>query len=109
MSGVGSTGLRVGVYVDAFNVYYGGAELCGGKHAPGWRWLDLPALALSLVNPMLWPNASFARFAYCTAPRGRHGPTSADQENYIEALLYKTGTPSPSSRAPTFDVRRPAS
>jgi hypothetical protein len=84
-----ATVTRVGVYVDAFNVYYGGAALCGGKDAVGWRWLDLPALAMGLINPTLWPGATLERFAYCTAPRGRHGPTSADQTNYIQALQHK--------------------
>ena len=36
--------MRVGVYVDGFNVYYGGRGLCG-RGTAGWRWLDLRALA----------------------------------------------------------------
>ncbi|PWV71430.1 hypothetical protein SAMN05421630_115133 [Prauserella marina] len=34
--------MRVGVYVDAFNVYYGARAQCG-RGTPGWRWLDLAA------------------------------------------------------------------
>lgn len=83
--------MRVGVYVDAFNVYYGGRDHCG-RGAPGWRWLDLEALAGSLINPSLWPEAGLARIAYCTAHRDRAGdPTSiTDQRAYIEALLTAT-------------------
>lgn len=40
------------MYVDAFNVYYGGRSLCRGT--PGWRWLDLAGLALDLINPRIW-------------------------------------------------------
>lgn len=78
---------RVGVYVDGFNVYYGARAHCG-RGRPGWRWLDLAALARSLINPYVWPDARLARLVYCTAPRDREGdPTSRrDQQTYIEAL-----------------------
>jgi hypothetical protein len=36
--------VRVGIYVDAFNLYYGARNLCG-RGTPGWRWLDIRALA----------------------------------------------------------------
>ncbi|SDN85084.1 hypothetical protein SAMN05660199_00843 [Klenkia soli] len=79
--------MRIGLYVDAYNVYYGARSHCG-RGTSGWRWLDLPALALGLVNPHLWPDPSLARFVYCTADRDREGdPTSiADQATYIGAL-----------------------
>lgn len=81
--------MRVGLYIDAFNVYYGGCGLCGAKK-PGWRWLDLPGLAMGLVNPARWPGAHLERFAYCTAPRGRgQRKKSPDQERYIEALKHR--------------------
>ena len=35
--------MRVGVYIDGFNLYYGGRGLCG-KGVAGWRWLDVRAL-----------------------------------------------------------------
>jgi hypothetical protein len=41
--------VRIGVYVDGFNLYYGGRGLCG-RGTPGWRWLDLRALATSLAG-----------------------------------------------------------
>lgn len=81
--------LRVGLYVDGFNVYYGARALCG-RGTAGWRWLDLPGLAMSLVNPRRWPNAQLVRFVYCTAPRGRGpGRKSADQHAYIDALRHR--------------------
>ena len=79
--------MRVGVYVDAFNVYYGGKDLCG-RGVAGWRWLDLTALAESLLDPVLWPAARVTRIVYCTALRASAGdPTSlADQQTYLAAL-----------------------
>jgi uncharacterized LabA/DUF88 family protein len=81
---------RVGVYIDAFNVYYGGRALCG-RGTPGWRWLDLVGLATDLINPGVWPNATVTTLAYCTAPRDRKGDPSslADQQTYINALLHR--------------------
>lgn len=78
---------RVGLYVDAFNVYYGAREQCG-RGTPGWRWLDLPALLMGLINPRLWPDPRLERFVYCTADRDRDGDPSslADQQTYIDAL-----------------------
>jgi len=40
--------VRVGVYVDAFNLYYGARTLCG-RGTPGWRWLDIRTLVSDLV------------------------------------------------------------
>jgi hypothetical protein len=76
------------VYVDAFNVYYGGRALCG-RGTPGWRWLDITGLALDLINPHVWSNPELTRVAYCTAPRDREGDPSslADQRTYINALM----------------------
>lgn len=33
------TPLQAGVYIDGFNLYYGGRGLMGGAGKPGWRWL----------------------------------------------------------------------
>ena len=41
--------VRVGVYIDGFNLYYGGRLLCG-RNRHGWRWLDLAALADRLIG-----------------------------------------------------------
>lgn len=40
--------MKVGVYIDGYNLYYGGRGLCG-RSTPGWRWLDLKALVSDLV------------------------------------------------------------
>ncbi len=79
--------MRVGVYVDAFNVYYGARSHCG-RGTAGWRWLDLAAVAMSLINPHVWRGAVLERLIYCTAPRDREGDTSSrqDQQAYVEAL-----------------------
>jgi hypothetical protein len=41
--------MRIGVYIDGFNLYYGAREMCG-RGRPGWRWLDLEALAKDLIG-----------------------------------------------------------
>ncbi|MBA2308296.1 MAG: NYN domain-containing protein [Pseudonocardiales bacterium] len=79
--------MRVGVYVDAFNVYYGGRALCG-RGTPGWRWLDLTGLTVSLIDQRLWSNSRLVKIVYCTALRDREGNVSSltDQKTYIAAL-----------------------
>jgi hypothetical protein len=79
--------MRVGVYIDGFNLYYGGRSLCGGG-TPGWRWLDLRQLSDSLVDPTYWPGSRITRIVYCTAPVSARGNASAarDQNIYINAL-----------------------
>ena len=59
--------MRVGVYIDGFNLYYGGRGLCG-KGTAGWRWLDVRALAARLVaGHSTWTGATIERVVYCTA------------------------------------------
>ena len=72
--------LRVGVYVDAFNVYYGARSHCG-RGTPGWRWLDLGELAVSLINPRVWPGARLER----DVARGftAYGPQRDDLDVFI--------------------------
>lgn len=81
--------MRVGLYVDAFNVYYGGRALCG-RGTAGWRWLDLAGLTMSLIDPQLWTEAELTKIAYCTALRDREGDASTltDQNTYIGALQH---------------------
>ncbi len=77
--------MRVGVYVDGYNLYYGGKGFCG-QSTVGWRWLDIRAL----VQPFAaWSGASLDRVIYCTA---RVDPldtpnASVDQNVYLAALL----------------------
>jgi hypothetical protein len=80
---------EVGVYIDGYNLYYGGRTLVGGSGKPGWRWLDLRGLATSVVATHSgWPSAVIARVVYCTAPiDGVSNPGGArDQNLYLRAL-----------------------
>ncbi len=83
--------MRVGVYVDGLNLYYGGRHLCGrGKR--GWRWLDVAGLADRLIdrNPY-WSakQATASRITYCTAliTGGPAADARERQQNYLKALL----------------------
>lgn len=80
--------MRVGVYVDAYNLYYAGRQHCG-RGQPGWRWLDVRALSETLISGQAaWSGAALERIVYCTArvssslnPSGHR-----DQERYLRAL-----------------------
>ncbi len=81
--------MRIGVYVDGFNLYYGARGLCG-RGTPGWRWLDLRSLTTELIGRRSsWTGAQVHRLVYCTAridavsnPSGQ-----ADQDVYLKALV----------------------
>jgi len=80
--------MRVGVYIDGFNLYYGARGLCG-RGAAGWRWLDLRALSSALVMTWSgWADANVTRVVYCTARiSGASNPSGArDQDVYLRAL-----------------------
>ncbi len=77
------------MYVDGFNLYYGARGLCG-RGTPGWRWLDLRALATDLVSRRTnWQGARLERVVYCTAriDGATNPPGHADQDVYLKALL----------------------
>lgn len=81
--------MRIGVYIDGFNLYYGARGLCG-RGTPGWRWLDLRALSTDLVSRRAsWPGAQVERVVYCTARiDGVSNPSGqADQDVYLKALV----------------------
>ena len=60
--------MNVGVYVDGYNLYYGGRGICG-RGLSGWRWLDLRAMASSLITLQSgWKVRS--SFAWSSAPPG---------------------------------------
>lgn len=95
----------MGVYVDGFNVYFGGRTLCGAG-TPGWRWLDLRALAETLVaQRMNWEDAHLERVIYCTALiSGRDNAGGRrDQDTYVRALR-ETGSVDTSSWGTTCRV-----
>lgn len=80
--------MRVGVYIDGFNLYYGGKFLCGAGTA-GWRWLDLRGLATRVMrNHSMWTGATLNRVVYCTARiSGADNPIgSQEQDAYLTAL-----------------------
>lgn len=81
--------MRVGIYVDGFNLYYGAKGLMGGSGQPGWRWLDLRELSANLVTQQSgWANATISRVVYCTARiQGAANTTGQrDQDTYLRAL-----------------------
>ncbi len=79
--------MRVGVYIDGYNLYYGGRGICG-RGSSGWRWLDLRALAVRLIDPGLWEGAVVDRVVFCTARVIGSGSEAAsrDQDVYHKAL-----------------------
>ncbi len=80
--------MRVGVYIDGYNLYYGGRSSCGRSTA-GWRWLDVRALAEALVRERAnWPAAHVTRVIYCTArvDATENQSSHADQDVYLKAL-----------------------
>lgn len=61
--------MRVGVYVDGLNLYYGGRSLCG-RDSRGWMWLDIRHLAERLIakrENWMAEDATLSRLVYCTA------------------------------------------
>jgi hypothetical protein len=81
--------VRIGVYVDGFNLYYGARGLCG-RSTSGWRWLDLRGLAADMAGRRSnWPGARIERVVYCTARiDGAANPSGhTDQDVYLKALL----------------------
>lgn len=78
---------RVGVYVDAFNLYYGARDLCG-RGTQGWRWLDIYGLVGSVIVHRRWKGARIVKMVYCTAMRSSESDASSliDQETYVRAL-----------------------
>lgn len=82
--------MRVGVYIDGLNLYYGGRSICG-RGRPDWRWLDLRQLSQRLLDRRRsWTarSAVLHRIVYCTAfmdggsnPSGRQ-----NQDRYVAAL-----------------------
>lgn len=81
--------MRIGMYVDGFNLYYGGRAVCG-RGQPGWRWLDLRAIGERLIANSTWSqNSSLVdKLVYCTAHvKGNVNPGGRrDQDIYIRGL-----------------------
>lgn len=70
--------VRVAVYVDGFNLYFG----LKAKHGRKYLWLDLQALAASLLRP----GQTLEQITYFTA-RVRNDPEGQRrQSDYLDAL-----------------------
>ncbi|MDO5698827.1 MAG: NYN domain-containing protein [Dermatophilus congolensis] len=83
--------LRVGVYVDGFDLYRGGRHQLGS--APGWRWLDIRSLADDLVAESGWSGAAVAKIVYCTARIDeRVNPAGADEQDVYVRALQESGS-----------------
>ena len=82
--------VKVGVYIDGLNLYYGGRSLFG-RNAAGWKWLDLRQLSKRLIarrRDWMGRGAILERVVYCTA--FLDGKTNAKarrlQDTYVSAL-----------------------
>lgn len=81
--------MRAGVYIDGFNLYYGGKFLCRQAGTAGWRWLDLRTLATRLISQHSpWTNVTLNRIVYCTAriSTADNPVGAAEQDAYLQAL-----------------------
>jgi hypothetical protein len=81
--------MRVGVYVDGYNLYYGGRHQFG-RGVTGWKWLSPRMLAETVVGERRnWTGARIDRVVYCTARVDQvDTPAMArDQDVYLRALL----------------------
>lgn len=80
--------MRVGVYVDGYNLYYGARYMCG-RGTAGWRWLDIRALSQTIVGDRKgWTGAQVSRVVYCTArvDQAENPSGFGDQAVYLKAL-----------------------
>jgi hypothetical protein len=80
--------MRIGVYVDGFNLYRRGKDLAGD--AAGWKWLDIRALASTIATEE-WPAGphEVTRVVYCTTliePTASSPDGPLRQETFINAL-----------------------
>jgi len=81
--------VRVGVYVDGFNLYMRARDLAGD--AAGWKWLDIRGLAATLAAE-LWPASGphdVVRVVYCTTnvkPTLANPDAPLRQQTFINAL-----------------------
>ncbi len=69
---------RVIVYIDGYNLYYGLRESYGSKY----KWLDLQALATSILRP----NMELVAVKYFTAITKSKDASKQRQEIYLKAL-----------------------
>ncbi len=76
------------MYVDGYNLYYGGRHCCG-RGAGGWKWIDVRGLVTDAINSQgSWSNVTVDRIVYCTArvDAVTNPSAHADQDVYLKAL-----------------------
>ena len=87
--------VRIGVYIDGFNLYYGAREWCG-RGAAGWRWLDLEALGNALIQSRIsWvaAGARLEKLVFCTARIDkRDNPVGRSEQDIYLLALAAAGT-----------------
>jgi hypothetical protein len=95
--------MKIGVYIDGYNLYYGGKRLARNSTGSSWKWLSPRMLAESVLTAQqqfaaaqgwsqlvtAWAGASVSRVVYCTARvDGSQNPSAhADQDIYLKALV----------------------
>ena len=78
--------MRVGIFIDGYNLYYGGESLIG-KRTSGWRWLDMRSL-FSKIATTHWPTMTVAApIVYCTSRIKGDPAAHKRQDDYIRALV----------------------
>lgn len=81
--------MKVRLYVDGFNLYYGGRRLAGDAHPHSrpWKWLDLRALGQAIADHR-WAgmDPEIDHVTYCTARIIGRGQDSVRQQAYLQAL-----------------------
>lgn len=90
MTLLSSSTVKVGIYIDGYNLYYGGRGLVGGPGTADWKWLDLRRLAQADLDAHSgWSDPIAERVVYCTARASGAGDQSraADQDVYLRALV----------------------
>lgn len=87
--------MKVGVYIDGLNLYYGGRAVVG-RSAPGWRWLDLRQLSERLLSQLPgWGErgALLQRVVYCTAfIDGNRNEAGHQRQTVYVAALEENGS-----------------
>lgn len=82
--------MRVGVYIDGYNLYYGARGICG-RSTPGWRWLDLRAMVEDVIaTRSRWSGAVIENITYCTAriSGASNAEGQREQDVYLRALTH---------------------
>jgi uncharacterized LabA/DUF88 family protein len=75
---------RIGVYVDGYNLYYGGKTLVGNR---SWKWLDIRKLVgTHIPKSEAWKNSKIIRIVYFTAEVTNSPETLNRQQAYLQAL-----------------------